>query len=177
MRDVAFSIGKQDSWNIHYSCSSIRWTSFMCLFMFIFLTPVISGKYIRFSLEEIWMECVSTFNWKWNQLQWVRCRYNAVNFLTNIHKRHPIARPLGRGNGCLLWIQHLIDILPQSLHKPNGCMQKIKHHFKRYTHHIHVNWHKRDTNIYGCMQKIIYGSPLPYIYMVHLCQWGKFGPF
>ena len=40
------------------------------------------------------------------------CRYSAVNFLTNIHKRHPIARPLGRGMGCLLWIQHLIDIMP-----------------------------------------------------------------
>ena len=23
------------------------------------------------------------------------------------------ARPVGRGMGCLLWIQHLIDILPQ----------------------------------------------------------------
>ena len=34
----------------------------------------------------------------------VRCRYNAVNFLTNIHKRHPIAHPLGRGMGFLLWI-------------------------------------------------------------------------
>ena len=45
----------------------------------------------------------------------VRCRYNAVNFLTNIHKRHPIARPLGRAMWRLLWIQHLIDILPQSL--------------------------------------------------------------
>ena len=45
----------------------------------------------------------------------VRCRYNAVNFLTNIHKRHPIARPLGRGMGCLLWILHLVDILSQFL--------------------------------------------------------------
>ena len=45
----------------------------------------------------------------------VWCRYNAVNFLTNIHQRHPIARPLGWGMGCLLWIQHLIDILPQFL--------------------------------------------------------------
>ena len=45
----------------------------------------------------------------------VRCRYNAVNFLTNIHKRHPIARPLGRGMGCLLWIQRLIDTLSQFL--------------------------------------------------------------
>ena len=43
------------------------------------------------------------------------CRYNAVNFLTNIHKRHPIARPLGRGMGRLLWIQHLIDVLTQLL--------------------------------------------------------------
>ena len=45
----------------------------------------------------------------------VRCRYNAVNFLINIHKGHSIARPLGRGMGCILWIQHLFDILPQFL--------------------------------------------------------------
>ena len=43
----------------------------------------------------------------------VRCRYNAVIFLTNIHERHHITCLLGRGMGCLLWIQHLIDILPQ----------------------------------------------------------------
>ena len=36
-----------------------------------------------------------------------------VDFLTNIHKRHLIAHPLGWGMGCLLWIQHLIDMLPQ----------------------------------------------------------------
>ena len=45
----------------------------------------------------------------------VGCRYNTVKFLTNIHKRRPIARPLGGGMGCLLWIQHLIDIQPQFL--------------------------------------------------------------
>ena len=45
----------------------------------------------------------------------VRCRYNAVNFVTNIHRGHPIARPLGRGMGCLVWSQHLTDILPQFL--------------------------------------------------------------
>ena len=35
----------------------------------------------------------------------VRFRYNAVNFLTNIHKRHPRASPLGRGMGCVFWIR------------------------------------------------------------------------
>ena len=45
----------------------------------------------------------------------VQCRYNAVNFLRNIHKRHPIARPWGRGMGCRLWVNHLIDILPEFL--------------------------------------------------------------
>ena len=45
----------------------------------------------------------------------VRCHYNAVNFLQNIHKRHNIAHPSGRGMGCLLWVQSLIDILPQFL--------------------------------------------------------------
>ena len=31
----------------------------------------------------------------------VRCWYNAVNFLLNPHKRHPIARLLRRAMGCL----------------------------------------------------------------------------
>ena len=35
----------------------------------------------------------------------VRCRYNAVNFLSNPYNRHPIAHPWGRGIGCLLWVQ------------------------------------------------------------------------
>ena len=45
-------------------------------------------------------------------LHTARCRYNAVNFLT---KRHPIAHQLWRGMGCLLWVHHLIDMLPQFL--------------------------------------------------------------
>ena len=52
----------------------------------------------------------------------VQCHYNAVNFLTNIHKRHHIARPLGRGMRCLLWTQNQIDILPQFLYL---CMYYI----------------------------------------------------
>ena len=43
----------------------------------------------------------------------VRCCYSVVSFLHNSHKRHPIARPLEQGMGCVLWIQHLIDTLPQ----------------------------------------------------------------
>ena len=34
----------------------------------------------------------------------VRCHYNAVNFLQNPHKRHPIARPFGRDMACILVI-------------------------------------------------------------------------
>ena len=32
----------------------------------------------------------------------VQCCYNAVNFPTNIHKRHPIARPSGRAMECFV---------------------------------------------------------------------------
>ena len=40
----------------------------------------------------------------------VWCCYNAVNFLKNSHNRHPIARPWGRGMGCLLWAWSLIFV-------------------------------------------------------------------
>ena len=57
--------------------------------------------------------CSHIFSYCGHHQHTVQCRYNAVNFLENINKRHPMARPLGRGMGCLLWIQHVIDILPQ----------------------------------------------------------------
>ena len=41
------------------------------------------------------------------------CHYNAVNCPDNSHKRHPIARRLGRGMECLLWVHTLIYILPR----------------------------------------------------------------
>ena len=43
-----------------------------------------------------------------------RCRYSTVNFLQNIHKRHPTARPSGRGMGCIFWVQPLIDTVSRS---------------------------------------------------------------
>ena len=51
---------------------------------------------------------------KWVVMEYdnrVRCRYNDVNFLKNI-----------MGMGCLLWIQHLIDILPEF---PKSSMQYL----------------------------------------------------
>ena len=50
----------------------------------------------------------------------VRCRYNAVDFLQNLYKRHTIAPLQGRDMGCLLWVKTLMDILSQSL---KWCMQ------------------------------------------------------
>ena len=35
----------------------------------------------------------------------VETLYNTVNFCWSTHKRHSIARPKGRGMGCLLWVQ------------------------------------------------------------------------
>ena len=44
-----------------------------------------------------------------------RCRYNTVIFFQYPHNRHPIARPSGRGMGCLLWVSSLIHVLLMSL--------------------------------------------------------------
>ena len=38
-----------------------------------------------------------------------------VDFLENPHGRRPIARLLGRGMGCLLWVETLIYVMPKSL--------------------------------------------------------------
>ena len=35
----------------------------------------------------------------------VETLYNTVNFCWSTHKRHSIARPKGRGMGCILWVQ------------------------------------------------------------------------
>ena len=51
-----------------------------------------------------------------------RCRYNSVNFLKNVNRRHPIARQFGRGMGYLLWNRNLIDILPQFLQPLMQCL-------------------------------------------------------
>ena len=57
-------------------------------------------------LLSYWYICRSCgfMNWRMFWIEWntMRCRYNAVNCLTTIHKRHPIARPLGWGIGCLV---------------------------------------------------------------------------
>ena len=46
----------------------------------------------------------------------VRCRQNEVSSIQIQHKRQPIARLLGRGMGCRLWVQSFTYILPQSAH-------------------------------------------------------------
>ena len=48
-------------------------------------------------------------------------RYNAVNFLQNIHERHPIARPSGRGMGCLLWVQLWYSASVPAMMCPISC--------------------------------------------------------
>ena len=64
---------------------------------------------------------------KANKQHTARCRYNVVNFCPNPNKRHPIACPLGRVMGCLLWIKPLMHILPQSLsyHMQNPVMMDL----------------------------------------------------
>ena len=47
--------------------------------------------------------------------------YNPVSFIQNSHNRRPIARPSGRGMGCLFWVRSLIYVLlPSSQHRMYG---------------------------------------------------------
>ena len=47
--------------------------------------------------------------WNW-YINTVQCCYNRVNFLTNIHKKHPIARPLGFC-GSRIWYSASISVI------------------------------------------------------------------
>ena len=107
MCNVAFSIGKQDSWNIYHSCGSVCWTKTICLLMFIFLTPVIEDWYtgsfmlmcylmatcICQEIYEIQFRgnsngmCVHTFRLKRNQLLQSDGLYTSMKS-HNIYKSH-----------------------------------------------------------------------------------------
>ena len=45
----------------------------------------------------------------------VETLYNTINFCWSTHKRHSIARPKGRGMGCLLWVQRATYFVDLSL--------------------------------------------------------------
>ena len=45
----------------------------------------------------------------------VETLYNTINFCWSTHKRHSIARPKGRGMGCLLWVQRATYCVDLSL--------------------------------------------------------------
>ena len=52
---------------------------------------------------------ITAIIWRSN-VHTVRWHYNVPNFLTNIHKKHTIARTLAQGMGCLLWILGAVSI-------------------------------------------------------------------
>ena len=50
--------------------------------------------------------CINLWpDWRIGKISTVETLYNTVNFCWSTHKRHSIARPKGRGMGCLLWVQ------------------------------------------------------------------------
>ena len=51
--------------------------------------------------EDCFTGARATLPWGQSRVWWC---YNAINFIPNPHSRHPIARPWGRGMGCLLWV-------------------------------------------------------------------------
>ena len=59
---------------------------------------------VRDILVKYWLYEIR-FLWKKNPKNTVETLYNMVNFCWSTHKRHSIARPKGRGMGCLLWVQ------------------------------------------------------------------------
>ena len=53
--------------------------------------------------DKTYLQYIPTKRWQFRNT--VETLYNTVNFCWSTHKRHSIARPKGRGMGCLLWVQ------------------------------------------------------------------------
>ena len=74
-----------------------------------------SAKWRPFCLGLNVLRCCPSpilWGWQYNEsitnhvfIYTVETLYNTINFCWSTHKRHPIARPKGRGMGCLLWVQ------------------------------------------------------------------------
>ena len=69
----------------------VMWNTFPCHDVMVFFVAVSKSNCVVSHLYEF----VST----------EETLYNTVNFWWSTHKRHSIARPKGRGMGCLLWVQ------------------------------------------------------------------------
>ena len=63
---------------------------------FIWQTPFDVDCLWRLKLDEVTFHLALNIQGRLKSTVWFR--YNLVNFLENIHKRHSIARPLGRAN-------------------------------------------------------------------------------
>ena len=106
--------------------AKIRWRIF---FRRHFCTHFLEWKYLNFDLKFHWSlflsiqftiskhrfrqwlgadQATSHYLNQWwfiSQTYTVETLYNTINFCWSTHKRHSIARPKGRGVGCLLWVQ------------------------------------------------------------------------
>ena len=57
-------------------------------------------------LNQCWLRSISAYGvTRPGRVNTVETLYNTINFCWSTHKRHSIARPKGRGMGCLLWVQ------------------------------------------------------------------------
>ena len=104
--------------------------SFQCDFLDIFYIYFIFSKKVSITYTRTpWKLCISSNIYIFTSLSWiheyefdkVRCRYDPVIFLTNPHKRQPIARPWGRGMVCLLWVQSEIKFCPSRCRTVYTC--------------------------------------------------------
>ena len=102
--------------NFNYRCLiSVKEWHKMSIYVYV-LSEKIAHKGLRTHWTCLWVLCM-TENAQWglkyvcfrlimlNNHHTVETLYNTINFCWSTHKRHSIARPKGRGMGCLLWVQ------------------------------------------------------------------------
>ena len=80
------------------------------------------------------------FHAKWVNTVW--CCYNVFNFLTNIHKRHPIAHPLGCyvlcGSPVSDWYSAEVPVIIYVISSSHNCTELYHHDYVKSLINVHL---------------------------------------
>ena len=89
-----------------------------------------------------------------------------VNFLQNMHNRHPIACPYGQAMGCLVWLQSLTYVTSLGLSSSMQCCVILEHVIMLYQQQMSITSTIQSNQIFRKFSPKIIAINLPHFAVV-----------